>query len=159
VGGTSNITQSLRVWDSQATALVYAANSLAPTSLCISPDGSRIAFVPATNQLVVLDRIPNTSVTVGPRSSTFQGRMQFSGDGRYLVYGSSSVIVSGDTNNAYDVFIYDTVAGTNILVSRGYDSGIAANGWSDSPGISADGRLVIYRSIASNIVPGDNNGL
>jgi len=44
-------------------------------------------------------------------------------------------------------------------VSRGYDSGTAANGWSDSPDISSDGRLVVYRSIASNIVSGDSNEL
>jgi len=158
VGGTSNITQSLRVWDSQTAALVYAGNSVAPASLCISPDGNKIAFS-VTNQLVVLNRIANSSVTAAPRLSAYQGRMQFSADGQFLVFGSSSIVVSGDTNNAYDVFIYDTVVGTTILVSRGYDSGIAANGWSDSPGISAEGRLVVYRSIASNIVPGDNNGL
>ena len=55
--------------------------------------------------------------------------------------------------------MYDCQAGTNLLVSRGYSAGEPGNAGSDSPDISADGRFVAYRSAASNLVPGDANGL
>jgi hypothetical protein len=44
-------------------------------------------------------------------------------------------------------------------VSYGFSSSTGANGNSDSPDISADGRFVAYRSAASDIVPGDGNGV
>ncbi|MDZ4827747.1 MAG: hypothetical protein SGJ13_14985, partial [Actinomycetota bacterium] len=42
-----------------------------------------------------------------------------SADGRYIAYDSAATqIVAGDTNNARDVFVRDTLTGANILVSK-----------------------------------------
>jgi Tol biopolymer transport system component len=78
-----------------------------------------------------------------------------SGDGRYVVFGSSaSDLVSGDTNNAQDVFIRDLQSGTTMLVSVSTNGTSPGNQDSHSPSISADGRYVLFRSRANNLAPG-----
>ena len=51
----------------------------------------------------------------------------------------------------------DTTTVTTVLVSRAAD-GTQANSDSYEPAVSADGRWVVYRSDASNLVAGDTNG-
>jgi len=88
---------------------------------------------------------------VGPRA--------ISADGRYVVFGSdASNIVPGDTNGAGDAFIRDrqTQQTTRISVSS---SGAQANGQSAIAALSADGRFVAFTSDATNLAPGDNNGV
>jgi Tol biopolymer transport system component len=87
-----------------------------------------------------------------------------SADGRYVVfYSSATTLVAGDTNGVDDVFVRDTCAGaagctpSTVRVSVAND-GSQANGISDVPSISADGRFVAFRSRASNLVAGDTNG-
>jgi hypothetical protein len=57
------------------------------------------------------------------------------------------------------VYLYDFQTATSSLVSSCYSSGGGTYGASDSPNISADGRFVVYRSAADNIVPYDTNGV
>ncbi|MGE4164110.1 MAG: TolB family protein, partial [Vicinamibacterales bacterium] len=78
-------------------------------------------------------------------------------DGRYVAFSSvASNLVAGDTNGERDVFLRDRQAGTTVLVSRPSAGG--ANGPSDAPAISADGRYVAFRSAATNLVPGFDPG-
>lgn len=80
-----------------------------------------------------------------------------SADGRYVAFASAaSNLVDGDTNNVNDIFVRDRVAGTTTRVSVGLN-GANANGGSDSPSISGDGRYVAFTSAASNLVPNDVN--
>lgn len=86
-------------------------------------------------------------------------RPQISGDGRYVVFQSTSTIaVSGDSNGLQDVFLWDAFAGGLTRVSES-TSGAQANGISFDPRISADGQWITYESTASNLVAGDSNGL
>src|SRR5439155_15305607 len=63
-----------------------------------------------------------------------------------------------DTNAALDVFVHDRQTGATERVS--VDSvGAQGNGASFAPGLSADGRFVAFLSTASNLVPGDTNGV
>ena len=81
-----------------------------------------------------------------------------SSDGRFVAFASSaSNLVDGDTNDANDVFVRDLQAQTTTRVSLAADGG-NANGGSDAPSLSGDGRLVAFTSAASNIVAGDANG-
>jgi Tol biopolymer transport system component len=81
-----------------------------------------------------------------------------SSDGRYVAFASAaSNLVDGDTNDANDVFVRDQQANTTTRVSVGFD-GSQANGGSDQPSLSGDGRLVAFTSAATNIAPGDVNG-
>ncbi|HIJ79373.1 MAG: hypothetical protein OEY01_10465, partial [Desulfobulbaceae bacterium] len=81
-----------------------------------------------------------------------------SDDGRYVVFQSSATdLVTGDTNGSQDIFVRDTL--NNITKRISVDSGgYEANGWSDQPSISADGRYVLFNSSATNLVPDDTNG-
>jgi Mg-chelatase subunit ChlD len=80
-----------------------------------------------------------------------------SADGRYVTFESeASDLVSGDTNAVADVFVHDRVSGTTSRVSVASDA-TQANGSSEDPTISPDGRFVAFRSAASNLVAGDTN--
>lgn len=80
-----------------------------------------------------------------------------SADGRYAAFTSAATdLVAGDTNGVADVFVVDQRTQQVTRVSVASD-GTQANSASDSPSISADGRLIAYHSFASNLVPGDTN--
>src|SRR5207237_4833403 len=84
-----------------------------------------------------------------------------SGDGNVAAFESdSSNLVAGDTNGVTDVFVRDRPGGHTERVSVGAD-GAQGNAGSFKPGLSADGRFVVFQSAASNLLPGgaDNNGV
>lgn len=86
-------------------------------------------------------------------------RPSISGDGRYVGFHSpTDNLVPGDTNNSYDVFVYDQATGEIDRVSISSD-GTPGDGWStsSSSSISGDGRYVVFASSSSNLVPGDTN--
>jgi Tol biopolymer transport system component len=79
-------------------------------------------------------------------------------DGRYAAFATSEAdLVSGDTNSADDIFVFDRVTGAYERDSTS-SSGQQANSYSWGPMISADGRYVAFTSDASNLVAGDTNG-
>ena len=69
-------------------------------------------------------------------------------------------MVVDDTNNQSDIFVHDRMTGETTRVSVS-SQGTQANGISgggNSPSsISADGRYVAFKSVASNLVTGDTN--
>ena len=78
-----------------------------------------------------------------------------SDDGSLVVFESRATnLVAGDTNGSPDVFLYDVQTGETALISKAPD-GSPGNGGSYDPGISGNGRYVIYRSFAANLAPGD----
>lgn len=80
-----------------------------------------------------------------------------SGDGRFITfYSSKTNIIPGDTNGYTDAFVRDRWTQQIELISAGM-SGAQANGSSDRPVISANGRHVAFRSNATNLAPGDTN--
>jgi Tol biopolymer transport system component len=80
-----------------------------------------------------------------------------SGDGRYVAFASEATnLVPDDTNNVFDVFVYDRWLGQLSRVSVS-DEGKPGNQNSSMPAISADGRYVAFSSSATNLVPNDNN--
>ena len=82
-----------------------------------------------------------------------------SADGRYVVFWSfANNLVPGDANNQVDIFRKDLLTGLVQLVSTSA-TGVQSNDFSTRPDISADGRYVTFTSYASNLVPGDTNGL
>jgi hypothetical protein len=96
--------------------------------------------------------------------------------GRYLAFVSSaSNLVPGDTNGVADVFMRDTCIGADTScmpsterISLG-NGAVQANGVSSEPlvglpmsgmnGYDYHGRFVVFVSEASNLVPGDTNGV
>jgi Tol biopolymer transport system component len=85
-----------------------------------------------------------------------------SGDGRFVVFESEAFnLVKGDTNDSRDVFVLDRKAGTIERVSVASDGrqGNAASFGAHDRAITPDGRYVVFLSSASNLVPGDSNGV
>ncbi len=81
-----------------------------------------------------------------------------SDDGNAIAFVSNqNNLVTGDTNAAQDIFVRDRVTSTTTRVSVD-SSGAQANGLSDFAVISANGRFVVYTSLASNLIAGDVGG-
>jgi Tol biopolymer transport system component len=94
--------------------------------------------------------------TVGNSASS---EPALSADGRFVAFNSfASDLVPGDTNGRFDVFVRDRRAGTTILVSVS-NTGEQGNANSANPSITANGRDIAFYSDASNLVPGDTNGV
>jgi Tol biopolymer transport system component len=95
----------------------------------------------------------------GNDNSGVFGPPSIDGTGRFVAFESgASNLVSGDTNAVTDVFVRDLSANTTRRVSVSGRGG-QGNNFSDEPAISADGRYVAFESAASNLVPGDSNGV
>lgn len=84
--------------------------------------------------------------------------LAISGDGRFAAFPSEATnLVSGDTNNARDIFVHDRQTGQTRRVSVA-SNGAEANAGSGAVDISDDGRYVAFASAATNLVMGDTNG-
>ena len=103
-------------------------------------------------------------------SSSFGFGNSISSNGRYVAfYSYASNLVSGDFNNASDVFVHDRDAdgnGTFDEAGLGERSttrmtvdanGAESNDYTYSATISGDGQQVMFYTYASNLVPGDTN--
>jgi Tol biopolymer transport system component len=139
----------------------------------LSADGQIVAFVSTATNLVpndtnnardifVYDVRASTIRRVSVSSSGVQGNGDsdmpaLSADGRFVAFSSaSSNLVPNDTNRVADVFVHDLLTGQTERVSVASD-GSQANGASGLPALSADGRYVVFESVASNLVPNDTN--
>ena len=150
------------------------ANTLC-TKPSLSHDGRFVAYHSGSNTLVpgdtngvpdvfVRDRLLGTTriVSVTPAGTPGNSISSFaaiSADGRCVAFSSLATdLVAGDTNNATDIFVRDLVAGTTERVSVS-STGAQADGYSTFAAISDDGRFVAFQSVATNLVPGDTNGM
>jgi WD40 repeat protein len=155
VGYASANSSTIYVWDSQQAQPIasHSASGGVARVLAISPDGNRIASMGGSNPVTVSiwDRASNTVSAVGSGYITLAlAGLRFSADGRFLTYATRPI--SAGTNQVY---VYDSLTQNNVLVSHDANSATApGNGPSDGPDISADGRYIIYRSAASNLVAG-----
>ncbi len=144
----------------------------------LSADGRYVAFASAASNLVandtnnqidifVRDRQTGTTERVSVDSSGLQangysGNPSINADGRYVMFQSTATnLIGGDTNVVQDVFVHDRQTGETLRVSVG-PGGTQANDTSQSStrnGISADGQLIGFSSLATNLVSGDTNGV
>jgi Tol biopolymer transport system component len=106
-----------------------------------------------TGERLLVSRAPGGEPADGPSLDP-----ALAGPSRRVAFTSAATnLVPGDTNGKADVFVREG-AGEIVRVSVAYD-GSEANGDSYQPDISADGRYVVFTSTASNLVPGDTNGV
>lgn len=90
--------------------------------------------------------------TISPGSGDVQ-----TPDGRIVAFSSlESGLDAGavDSNGASDVFVWDQASGGLTLLSRRAGSTEAGNRASSNPLIAADGRIVLFRSEAGDLVTG-----
>lgn len=153
-GGTTN----LYVWNSELAQTIYTNTSVNLTNVSISPDGNRVAYTSGST-LLVYDFGGDTNYSIASGNFNSRSGFRFSADGRFLVFATDAQLADADTNGTSDVYLHDFQTGTNLLVSRSFNSSNAGDGFSDSPVITPDGRFIAYRSAADDLVPGDLNGV
>jgi Tol biopolymer transport system component len=139
-----------------------------------SADGRFVTFQSRASNLVpgdtnealdifVHDRETSTTERVSVDSGGIQGNFnsevpRLSADGRFLAFQSSATnLEPGDSNGVIDIYVHDRQTGITTRVSID-SAGNQADSDSVFPSMSADGRLVVFQSSATNLVPGDTNG-
>lgn len=141
----------------------------------ISADGRYVVFESGASNLVagdnngaydvfVKDTLTGVTTRVSTNSAGLESSAGFdsvhpavSGNGRYIAfYSDATNLVATDTNKVSDIFLKDAVTGTTTRVSTN-SQGTQANKMSDSPAISADGRMIAFVSAATNLVTDDLN--
>ena len=142
----------------------------------ISADGRVVAFISASNldpddgdvhqDAYVRDLEANTTTlasradgAAGAKADEGSLKPAISADGRVVAFMSTSENLHPDDSDGWqDVFVRDLEANTTTLASRadGAD-GASADNYSSDPVISADGRLVVFQSEASNLHPDDGD--
>ncbi|MCQ4163523.1 Ig-like domain repeat protein [Tahibacter harae] len=151
------------------------ASADAQAPLAVSGDGRIIAFASADGgiagdsngftDIVVYRPYNNGSanpLTVAANGNSLQPAI--SDDGRILAFASeaTNLGVSGAAGvrsvYARNMREYYNVPQPMQLVSADA-AGVPANGRSEQPAVSADGRYVAFVSWATNLVPGDDNGV
>jgi len=181
VNGTNLMSTSVVQWNGSN----QTTTSVNSTQLTATIPANAIA-VPGTAQVTVLNPAPGGGVSnavvftilsgagVAGRVSIASDGTQANGqgfnpavsvNGRFVAFGSAATnLVPGDTNGAIDIFLRDTCSGVSgctpstVRVSVASD-GTQANGDSALSSISADGRFIVFSSTATNLVPGDTNGV
>lgn len=115
---------------------------------------------PDTDDIFVYDNVTQVLEKVISGTSSWAGIPSISDNGRFIAFTSDrSNLVSGDTNNAVDAFIYDRQLSSIQRVSVS-TLGNQANGTSGHYlMISGDASHVAFVSAASNLVSGDTNGV
>lgn len=169
-----NVSDILALSDEGASspARTSSTSSAAPS---VSADGMMVAFASnaadldadhpsGTTQVYVLNRYQGKLRLVS-RESGFDGspgagsstQPTISADGRFVAFTSASNnLTDDDGTDNQDVFVRDLTNNATRLVSR--NGGTAANGTSNQPAISPDGRYVAYASSANNLSDADGDG-
>ncbi|QDV81438.1 Serine-aspartate repeat-containing protein D precursor [Stieleria magnilauensis] len=102
-----------------------------------------------------LDRI--STAADGTESDGQSDSPSISADGRFIAFSSlASNLVADDANRLRDIFVKDTATGAIERVSLSVN-GDQPDGASYTPSISGDGNIVVYRSVAQNLVQDDRN--
>jgi Tol biopolymer transport system component len=138
----------------KGTAMKVAASTISALAALVLVSTALSATAETTRVSV------SSSHRQGDRPSFTAG---ISADGRYVAFTSLATnLVRGDTNKRQDGFVYDRKTGRTERVSVS-NSGAQArpgpdpNGGSAAMDLSADGRYVLFRSDASNLIAGDTN--
>ena len=135
---------SLRRWIAlTAAAVVLVAYSAATPLLSGASSG------PAT---VLVSR----AGVAGPGGDANSLAPSISANGRYVAFASRAGNLGSGSGGRLEIYVRDMTTGQTVLASRvGGPSGAPANGNSSNPGISADGRYVVFDSGAENLSPDD----
>jgi hypothetical protein len=147
-------------------------NSMNPS---VSSSGRYVAFESiATNLLTTVDdngvsdifvkdmsdgTVTRVSVRPGGAQSNYASyNPSISDDGMLIAFESVATnLIAGGTSGARHIYVHDMQTGTTDLLSE-TQAGVEGNLSSWNPSISADGRAVVFESIATNLVDDDTNG-
>lgn len=148
-------TSQLWVRDTQLGANIYT-NSAVVTSAALSSTGTRLLYTTSTG-IVAVDLINKSNLFSIPAKVPIQNSAPWSADERFFTFVTATNTAPGDNNGTNDIYLCDLLTDTLTLVSLNSALTGSANARSDWPAVSGDGRFVIYRSFATNIVSGNTN--
>ena len=97
------------------------------------------------------------STTPGNTANNSSFLAKISNDGTKIVFESSATdLVSGitDVGSLTDLFLYDTLTGSNTLITESTSAGNTASSTSTDGRISGDGSTIVFRSAAEDLVTG-----
>lgn len=136
-----------------------------PTFAALAGFAALALAAPVHAQTRVQSQILSRSATTPTQSGDARSDsgVGLSADGRFALYRSLASDLDADTlddNAASDVFLFDRVTGRNELISRRHTlPRRSASGDSFPVALSADGRSVLFRSTAPDVLPiTDANG-
>lgn len=147
-------TTTLKVWDSLNSANIVTDFGPGFVSASLSPTGNRLEYKLSSGTTVVMDLTLNTNIFSGSLGVQSNQPVLWSEDGRFIAFVSAKSLTSADNNGTNDIFLFDVTNGTVRQISMNQSSTASGNAASDQPALSADGRFVIYRTFATDIVPG-----
>jgi Tol biopolymer transport system component len=106
---------------------------------------------------------PGTTIRVSPTidaagKASSAGNADISGEGTHVLFLTTGALDAADTNGVTDCYMKDMETG-EIVHPSVTDAGGVANGTCASADVSEDGRFVAWHSTASDLVPGDTNGV
>jgi hypothetical protein len=108
----------------------------------------------STGSNILISTAFGSSSTAGGTSDS----PDLTADGRFIAYRSTSPdIVPADTNGAPDIFLYDTLMNSTVLVTSDFSGASAGNSRSVNPRFSADGQSLVFGSWSGNLVTADYN--
>lgn len=138
----------------------------------ISADGDHVVFVSTADNLVpgddngvadvFLHRISDgqtTRMSISSSETEADGASYtpvVSDDGSVVAFVSEATNLAVDTGAFTNVFVHSIRSGTTELVSGAF-AGAEPDGDSFGPALSSDGRVVVFTSLATNLVEGDTN--
>lgn len=157
--------------------LTNVPGNAASAAKAISRDGGWILFSSSATNLVALQNDSNAAVDVFLKDrsggglslvshasnstivtgNAFATAVAVSADGHYVLYDSNaSNVVTGitDNNGTSDVFLFDRNTNGSVIVSKANGAMTSGNDLSAAVALSPDGRYVLYRSRATNLIAG-----
>jgi Tol biopolymer transport system component len=134
-------------------------------AVAVSGIAAMTVFSISARELAAVSGVKRVMERVSVSSAGAQATLQFAGrppalssDGRFACFDHDATnLVTDDTNGVSDIFVRDRIGGITERASVSSDE-VQGNGSSASPDISADGRFVVFESVAANLVTGDANG-
>ena len=146
-----------------------AQTSFWSTEPSVSGNGRYVVFISEDNQLVpndfngtndvfLRDRQAGITTRVnvssnGAEANSHSHMAKISDSGTHVVFTSlASNLVAGDTNGFDDVFVHEIATGITERISV-TSNGMEAFFGSYTPDISADGRFVVFQSMAPDFAP------
>jgi hypothetical protein len=92
----------------------------------------------------------------GDQSNGGSGQAGITGDGRYVTFYSTATNLADGANGPQSIFLHDRTTGETIRLSE-TPSGANPDDTSNGAMIAANGPIVAFTSLATNLVDGDTN--
>lgn len=134
-----------------ASLVAFSSNA---SNLLASPDPNDVADVFLRDRVLGVTHAVSVALDGTLSGTGHSVRPMLAGHGGHVVFQSDAQnLVPDDGNGCEDIFVRDLASGTTVRVNV-TDEGVEADAASAYPAISADGRFVVFSSLASNLAAG-----